>query len=129
MGAILLRESNKYFSNCFNNRKSFPISNEVAIDMKSDRVSSRLEKSANTFNDEIFLDIQRLIDQSENDPSCKIGNKNELKNKIANSKKFQEVIQRIYERESKIKDKLSNLRILKYLSEVKEVQQKPTISK
>ena len=52
-----------------------------------------------------------------------------LLNKIAGSKRFQEVVQRIYDRESKIKSKLSNLRFMKYVSEVKDLQQKPTISK
>lgn len=30
---------------------------------KTSKVSSRVEKSANTFNDDIFMDIQRLIER------------------------------------------------------------------
>jgi len=35
------------------------------IENKTDRISSRLEKSANTFNDDIFKDIHKLINQSK----------------------------------------------------------------
>ena len=33
------------------------------VENKTDRISSRIEKSATTFNDDIFLDIQKLINQ------------------------------------------------------------------
>ena len=49
--------------------------------------------------------------------------------KIANSRKVKEVIQRIYERENKIKTKLSNLRLAKHYEEVKDCRSKPQISK
>jgi len=36
----------------------------VANEVNNDKVSSRVENSANTFSDEIFLNIQKLIDNS-----------------------------------------------------------------
>jgi hypothetical protein len=92
----------------------------------------------NTFNDEIFLSIQKMIEngnslssllfneigENEQTPSSK-----QSLDKFVNSRKVQDVVQRIYERESKIKSKLTNMRMAKRFEEVKDVRAKPLISK
>jgi hypothetical protein len=92
----------------------------------------------NTFNDEIFLSIKKMIEngnslssllfneigENEQTPSSK-----QSLDKFVNSRKVQDVVQRIYERESKIKSKLTNMRMAKRFEEVKDVRAKPLISK
>jgi hypothetical protein len=92
----------------------------------------------NTFNDEIFLSIQKMIEngnslssllfneigENEQTPSSK-----QSLDKFVNSRKVQDVVQRIYERESKIKSKLTDMRMAKRFEEVKDVRAKPLISK
>ena len=104
----------------------------------SKKPSSRLEKSANTFNDEIFLSIQKMIDHG-NSLSLRLlteigeneqpSSSKQSLNKFVNSRKVQDVVQRIYERENKIKNKLTNMRMAKRFEEVKDVRAKPQISK
>ena len=77
-----------------------------------------------SLSNEIFLDIQKLIDQSS-EPQ----NKDDDISKLISSNKVNSLIKRIYDRENRIKRKIDKLRMEKMYDEVKHLQAKPVISK
>jgi len=92
-------------------------------------ITNHSDKATKSSNNDIFLDIQKLIDQSSNNTGSEGINNVDAMTKFTANRKVQEVIKRIYERENKIKRKLSTLKMVQMYEEVKDVQAKPTISK
>lgn len=101
----------------------------LSLKSRNLELNSNMSKtqSVKSFSNDIFLDIQKIIDQTSSNGTSH--NSRERMQKLTQNKKFEEVIKRIYKRENDLKEKLNSLRMEKMYKEAKNIQAKPKISK